>query len=109
MNKVNNIDTLAELLELLQHIILAGKDKIKNGGTPRINVLNCILDVAKNEDNSQEFLFKVLTFVYCEVKKNIKMTTATKLNLLGDLNKISLKECGRNFAKLQHNFAWLNK
>ena len=109
MNTANKIGTLAELQELLHYIILASVDKIKNGGTPRINVLNCILKVAKNEDNSQEFLFNVLTFVYCEVKSNIKMTTATQLDLLGDLNEIALKECGRNFAKLQHNFAWLTK
>ena len=106
MNKVNNIGTLADLL---QSIIFATEDIIKNGGTLRIDLLNCILEIAKKEDNSQDFLFSVLTFVYREVKNNIKMTTATKLDLLGDLNEISLKECGRNFVKLQHNFAWLNK
>lgn len=106
MNKVNDIGTLDDLL---QCIIFASEDVIRNGGTPRTDLLNYILEVAKNEDNSQEFLFKVLTFVYCEVKKNIKMTTATKLDLLGDLNKIALKECNRNFAKLQHNFELLNK
>lgn len=102
MNNVNDIGTLADLL---QCIIFACEDKIKNGGTPRTDILDYIITVAKNEDNSQEFLFKVLTFIYHEVKKNIKMTTATKLDLIGDLNEIALKECGRNFAKLQHNFS----
>lgn len=102
MNKVNNIGTLADLL---QCIIFASEDMIKNGGTPRTDLLNYILEVSKNEDNSQEFLFNVLTFVYCEFKKNIKMTIATNLDLLGDLNEITLKECGRNFTKLQHNFS----
>ena len=105
MNKVNKICTLTELQVLLQYIIVESEDEIKCGGTPRIDVLNCILKIAKNEDKSQEFLFSVLTFVYQEVKKNIKMTTATQLDLIGDINKIALNECGRNFVKLQHNFA----
>lgn len=97
MNNVNNIGTLAGRL---QCIILACDEKIKNGGTPRAYVLNYIMKIAKNEDNSQEFLFKVLTFVYREIKNNIKMTTATQLDLIGDLNEIALKECKRNFVRL---------
>ena len=106
MNKVNSIGTLADLL---QCIIFSSEDTIKNGGTPRTDLLNYIIEISKNEYKSQDFLFNVLTFVYCEINDNIKMTTATKLDLLGDLNEIALKECGRNFAKLQHNFACLNK